>query len=63
MTCRFCCQRHHSMLHKHPESRAPVVDIATRDQPLQAMGASGPSQQTHKGFALALEQQPTRHSH
>jgi len=26
---------HHSMLHKHPESTAPVVAIATRDQPLQ----------------------------
>jgi len=29
------------MLHKHPESTAPVVAIATRDQPLQAMDASG----------------------
>jgi len=37
MPCRFCRRRHHSMLHKHPESTAPVVAIATRDQPLQAM--------------------------
>jgi len=46
------------MLHKHPESTAPVVAIGTRDQPLQAMDALGPSQQTsmiNKVSALALE--------
>jgi len=61
MTCRFCRQHHHSMLHKHPEPTAPVVAIATRDQPLQAMDVSGPSQQTpmiNKVSTLALGQQP-----
>jgi len=46
MTCRSCRQRHHSMLHKHAESTAPVVAIATRDLALQAMDVSGPNQQT-----------------
>jgi len=61
MTCRLCRQRHHSMLHKHPDSTAPVVVIATRDQPLQAMDVSGPNQQApmiNKVSALALGQQP-----
>jgi len=42
------------MLHKHPKS--------TANQPLQAMDASGPNQQTpiiNKVSALALGQQPT----
>jgi len=34
------------MLHKHAESTAPVVAIATRDLALQAMDVSGPNQQT-----------------
>jgi len=49
------------MLHKHPDSTAPVVAIATRDQPLQAMDVSGRNQQTpmiNKVSALALGQQP-----
>jgi len=49
------------MLHKYPESTAPVVAIATRDQPLKAMDVSGPNQQTpmtNKVSALALAQQP-----
>jgi len=49
------------MLHKHPESTAPIVAIATRDQPLQAMYVSGPNQQApmiNKVSALALDQQP-----
>jgi len=65
MTCRFCRQRHHSTLHKHSESTAPVVAIATRDQPLQAMDVSGPNQQTpmiNKVSALALGQQPNTYA-
>jgi len=49
------------MLLTHPESTAPVVAIATRDQPLQAMDASGSNQQTpmiNKVSAFSLEQQP-----
>jgi len=49
------------MLHEHPESTAPAGAIPTRDQPLQAMDVSGPSQQNpmiNKVSALALGQQP-----
>jgi len=61
MTGCFCRQRNRSMLHKHSESTAPVVAIATGYQPLQAMNASGPNQQApmiNKVSALALEQHP-----
>jgi len=52
------------MLHKHPESTAQVVAIATQGQPLQAMDASDPNQKTlmvKNVSALSLEQLPKKY--